>query len=381
MKKLLVIVAVLALTATAFAADEYVMGGFEASGHVMVGTGYQYSGKKAPSEAAVSADNEASTSGPMGRYLGAVPTAGKKNHFNFFIDEVELDIAKSFGDNIRLRADMDFARQMSSGLGRGNAFVLEQAYATANIPAGNGIEFLVGRFNAPIGFESVDAIDNDTISESIILRSQMRPTELTGAKFYYAFTDAVDFHFWAANSVIGDTLLKQANMPALGARLGYNWGEDDNASTVGLSPFFGPSAVNVNNKHYLFGADLDMNWWLTESFALGLEGVFSRASALPGFANMWTFGGLLNLHYAFSDVWDGTLKYAYANQKQITSGAVNFVGTKEQIHEIALAGGYAIADGATLKLEGRFDIVAPSSTTGFEKQYVFGAVLAMGYEF
>mgnify|MGYP003342882864 CR=1 FL=1 len=43
-------------------------------------------------------------------------------------------------------------------------FTLEQAYATANIPVGNGIEFMLGRFNTPIGFESVDVNENDTIT-------------------------------------------------------------------------------------------------------------------------------------------------------------------------------------------------------------------------
>ena len=31
--------------------------------------------------------------------------------------------------------------------------VLEQAYVTANIGIGNGMEFLIGKFNAPVGVE------------------------------------------------------------------------------------------------------------------------------------------------------------------------------------------------------------------------------------
>jgi len=317
----------------------------------------------------------------MGKYMGA--DSSKKHYFGFFLDGVELDIMKSFGENVRLRADLDFGRVNSFAAGT-QAFVLEQAYATANIPAGNGVEFLVGRFNAPIGFESVDVADNDLISQTILIRSQIRPVGLTGAKIYYAFSDLVDLHFWAANRIINDDNFgRTANMPALGARIGFNWGEEGTESTFGISPFFGPSDGS-SNRHYSFGVDADINWWLTESFALGLEGIYRRDNALvPGVdENLNTFAGLLNLHYVFSDVWDGTLRYSMAMQRQGTNGPIDYIGTgiKQQVHEIALGGGYAVADGAKFKLEGRFDIVKPTSGAG-ETQYVFGAVMGFVYNF
>ena len=55
------------------------------------------------------------------------------------------------------------------------------------------------------------------------------------------------------------------------------------------------------------------------------------------------------------------------------------------MHQIALAGGYAIADGAKLKLEGRFDIIKPTQDTAFgmsgRTQYVMGGALDFEYEF
>jgi hypothetical protein len=282
-----------------------------------------------------------------------------------------------------------------------NAMTLEQAYATANIPVGNGIEFLIGRFNAPIGFEAVDVNENDTISMSV-LREGLRPANMTGMKIYYAFSDLVDLHFYVVNTLYQDSDIKVNDVPSLGFRLGFNWGEEGTESTFGFSGLFGPES-NMSNKHFTFGGDVDLNWWITESFALGLEGVFVRSDAVtnttgvvPGL-NTWYFGGLLNLHYVFSDVWDGTLKYAYAQQKQVSpvlaGGPVNLVGLpkmdltgdRQQVHQITLAGGYAIADGAKLKLEGRFDIVKPS-TLGLvgaagRTQYVMGGALAFAYDF
>ncbi|HQC50513.1 MAG TPA: hypothetical protein PKW68_01760, partial [bacterium] len=180
-----------------------------------------------------------------------------------------------------------------------------------------------------------------------------------------------------------DNFGRTANMPALGARIGFNWGEEGTESTFGISPFFGPSDGS-SNRHYSFGVDADINWWLTESFALGLEGIYRRDNALvPGVdENLNTFAGLLNLHYVFSDVWDGTLRYSMAMQRQGTNGPIDYIGAgiKQQVHEIALGGGYAVADGAKFKLEGRFDIVKPTSGAG-ETQYVFGAVMGFVYNF
>lgn len=387
MKKLLIAVvslSVISMFAMNVSASEYVAGGFEAAGHVVAGVGYQHQNNKAATEATMDDVATLSWAGVIGRY---VPTMGpREDHMEFFVDEVELDLMKSFGENIRLRADLDFGRFQSGSMH--NPFDLEQAYATANIPLGNGIEFLLGRFNVPIGFESVDVTDNDTISKSILIRSGIRPTNTTGLKFYYAFSDLVDFHFYLANRLTRDNMRAKINdIPSVGMRLGFNWGEQGTESTFGISAFFGPEHDGNFKKHFTYAGDLDLNWWVTEVFALGLEGIFRRDNALPvaGAQNMLTFGGLLNLKYLFSDVWDGTLKYVFAQQNKGTNGQWDFIGggvaaaVKQSVHEISLAGNYAIADGAKLKLEGRFDIVDP--TGGGNNQYVYGAALAFAYDF
>lgn len=393
MKKLLLALVVIGLFAfihgtNAFAEDKYVAGGFEASGHLMAGAGYQHHNAKAQSYGTFDGDY-AYFGGAMGKYLGTIPAA-RTDHFAFFLDGVELDLAKSFGENVRLRADLDFARTASSGF-LYPAFVLEQAYATANIPLGNGIEFLLGRFNTPIGFEAADASENDTISKSVI-GTGLRPTNNTGVKIYYAFSDLVDLHFYVVNTLMQDTLIKRSDVPGLGLRLGFNWGEEGSESTFGFSPFFGPSNV-ASNKHFSFGGDVDLNWWLTESFALGVEALFRRDNSLTGsgYNNTHYLAGLLNLHYVFSDVWDGTLKYAFAKQYKTSNNGVaaavsiftqsNLTGEHQSIQQIALAGGYAIADGAKLKLEGRLDIVKPVKSSGIGTQYVMGGAMAFVYDF
>jgi Putative beta-barrel porin-2, OmpL-like. bbp2 len=390
MKKILIAVVALGLFAfiatAAHAQEEYVAGGFEASGHVMAGMGYQHHNNKAPTEFEIDSDGIGTTSGPMGKYLGTLP-ATNSDHFSFFVDSVELDLMKSFGENIRLRADLSFGRIASSGIGTAG-LIMEQAYATANIPLGNGIEFLLGRFDTPIGFESNDAAENYTISRSSLVRS-LRPGVTTGAKIYYAFSDLVDLHFYVVNSLTQDSDVKVGEVPSLGFRLGFNWGDEGSESTFGVSGLFGPES-RVSNKHFTFAGDLDLNWWITESFALGFEGLYRRDNQRAGGfvaagTNVTYYSGLLNLHYLFSDVWDGTLKYCYV--KQNNPGAISIApatqltGRQQDIHEIALAGGYAIADGAKLKLEGRFDIVQPKGAATTGTQYVFGGAMAFVYNF
>lgn len=398
MKKILIAVITIGLFAfiatSVNAQERYVAGGFEASGHVVTGAGYQHHNNQLGSEYAFDGD-VGSTSGVLGRYFGLAAAPGTaapgvlantNDTFEFFIDEVELDIAKSFGENIRLRADLDFGR-VASGSGPAVAFVLEQAYATANIPLGNGVEFLLGRFNTPIGFESVDVAENDTISKSILVRG-MRPANTTGAKIYYAFSDLVDLHFYVVNTLYADSNVKINDIPSTGFRLGFNWGDPGTESTFGFSGLFGPES-RVSNKHFTFGGDADLNWWLTESFALGLEALFVRSDAVtqtanitPG-SNLEAMAGLLNLHYLFSDVWDGTLKYVFAKQYDGTASnapnPMNLTGGEQAIHEIVLAGQYAVADAAKVKIEGRFDIVNP--TGGGNTAYVYGGALAFAYDF
>ncbi|MBN1282196.1 MAG: outer membrane beta-barrel protein [Proteobacteria bacterium] len=386
MKKLFTIalaIGLFAFVANASAQEKYVAGGFEMAGHIMAGGGYQHHNNKATTYGTFDGDI-AYTSGPMGKYMntpGVIP-APSEDYLSFFVDEVELDIMKSFGENVRLRADLDFARVNSGGAGMAG-FVLEQAYATANIPVGNGIEFLLGRFNTPIGFEAVDVIDNDTISKSVI-STGLRSTNTTGLKIYYAFSDLVDFHFYIVNTLTQDSDIKVNDVPSFGMRLGFNWGEEGSESTFGISGQFGPE-TRLSNKHFTYLGDLDLSWWITEAFNLGVEGIFRRDNAFGG-SNTEYMGGLLNLKYVFSDVWDGTLRYVFAKQFDPGNLAVslpltpaNLTGAEQSMHQITLAINYAIADGAKFRVEPRFDIVNPAG--GGNTEYVFGGALAFGYEF
>src|SRR5262249_21115409 len=154
---------------------------------------------------------------------------------------------------IRVRADLDFGRFLS-GSGRntqaGSNFNLEQGYLTANVPVGKGMELLLGRFNAPIGLESVDRADNIALSFSNVYRS-LRPDNLTDLKIYSAFNDHFDWSLYLVNN-LADAVVPAVGadsaIPSYGTRFGFTWGAKDKESTIGFSYAGGPEQFG-NNAH------------------------------------------------------------------------------------------------------------------------------------
>ncbi len=368
----------LALVASgqAKAEDRYVGGGFELSGHVDVVTAYQHS------------DKDAAAAGNLGGAIGEFRgnNGGRDgDDYETMIDSVELDIAKTFGEHIRLRADIDFASVNQSGRGPssdGATAALEQAYVTVNVPIGNGGELLVGKFNAPIGFEPVDRPALLTVTHNN-LYNFITPTNLTGFDFYYAFNDLVDIHLyivndlndtvWAATAA-GNTITVDSAMPSFGTRLGFTWGEEGSESTVGLSIAGGPEqseAANQEgeNQHWDYLGDVDFSLQVTDALLIGGEGGFRQsnlddddraallAAGITDDANSKIFGGMLLLDYRFSEAWAGTFRYDYVYD---VNPAAQFTGVDEQIHGFTLAARYQITDGALFKMEYKFEFADPA---------------------
>ena len=85
-----------------------------------------------------SLDTAGSGSGQLGEFRGLA--APNRDTFNFYLDQVELDVQKSFSENIRIRADLDFGRFLSgsrnttaSGLNPTSNFNLEQGLSLIHI--------------------------------------------------------------------------------------------------------------------------------------------------------------------------------------------------------------------------------------------------------
>jgi len=385
MKKLMVFAVAIALAGIALSAwaDD-----LEISGHINTGMGWQYRTKAIHNALFGGFTEEAML--PVNAEIGTDNKLTHRSDVLFYAGDVELDLAKTFGENIRLRADLDFVRANSYGyFGWGVNDIIEQAYVTLNIPVGNGMEFLVGRFNAPMGLEAVDTNDNDLPLHTVVF-NYLRPKNLTGAKLYYAFSDMVDLHLWLANN-LQDVISTGGNgpkqIPAFGMRLGVKWGEKEKESTVGLSAAASAEADDNGAEkmgEWSYLADVDANVWLTDAFALGLEGLFRVDDATSGAKDNYYYAGILSLHYVFSDVWDGTLRYTWAydrnggglglydnggasinaaqaaSQYHVLGTGTSALGAKVQDHQIDLGINYHITDGAKLSLMDRFEYVIPA---------------------
>lgn len=398
MKKLLAVAIFASLFA--FSRPLFAYGsGLELSGHINTGLGFQANANKAVSAlGGVFVEEGMLAADPTG--AGAQTGLSNNVTWVFYVGDAELDISKAFGENIRLRADIDFIRDWSNGYHSAFAAdrLIEQAYATVNIPMGHGMEFLVGRFNAPMGFEAVDNNDNLLPFHSLIFNF-LRPVNLTGIKFYYPFSDHFDLHLWGANNLrdipggVGPSgNADSGELPAAGARLGFAWG----ASTLGISGAAGSEARQNDDfwGDWSYLGDIDFNIWVSDVLAIGGEGIFRRDSnrrpprVAAGKDNMY-YGGIVNFNYLFSDVWSGVFQYTYVvdhdgsdvaagniNAPTVYSGdaEVNYtiasdqyhsnrfssaLQCKGQFHQFDFGMNYYIADGAKVMIMYRFDMTWP----------------------
>lgn len=380
-------------------AAESKAGGVEFSGNIDVVTGWQHDDGSTFDGLAPGVGGSCAF-GPGGLGCNAVDTAGSgsgqlgdfrglayphRDTFNFYMDQVEVDLQKTFGENIRLRADLDFGRFLS-GSGRttqaGNNFDLEQGYITANIPVGKGMELLVGRFNAPIGLESVDRVDNVAVSYSNLYR-YVRPQNITGAKIYYAFNDKLDWSLYVVNNlqdVFSAAVGTDSAIPSYGTRFGLTWGNVGKESTVGLSYAGGPEQFG-NNAHLTHILDLDFNLFFGEKFNLGGEFIYRQdnvtGSFPPGTPNSKALGGFLLVNYIPNNTWNIYFRYDYLHDINPTGA---YTGLDQQLQDFSLGAGYQITDGAQVKVEYRLDLhhysTAVAAFLGTDQTAISNAVSA-----
>lgn len=377
-------------------------GGLELSGNVDVVTGWQHDSKNADTfvgtngtNAIVSTINDADNTGLLGEgQLGDFRGLGspRRDTFNFYLDQVELDLNKTFGENIRLRADLDFGRFLSGSqrVTGNNNFLLEQGYVTANIPLGNGVEFLIGRYNVPLGLESVDRAENITLSYTNLYRF-IRPHNVTGAKIYYAFSDVFDLHIGVVNNLYdqifgtpagsaGNNFRNDTPVPSYHARFGFTWGEKGKEHVVGLSYAGGPEGVVPHlvggtlvsqnlERHFTHIADIDYSFHVTDAFVIAGEAIYRQDNKNGGACNSLTkncksWAAQATFAYNFNETWNGYFRYEYLHDFQ-----GNYTNVDQQIHAFSLGAGYQIADGAKMKLEYQLDLGLPARNIAKQTAY------------
>ena len=280
----------------------------------------------------------------------------------FGLDQVEIDLVKNLGGIGTLRADLEW---VSDGEG-GFTLDAEQGYVTLDLGLGRGEgnypTLTFGKFNAPIGFELLDAPDMYQYSHALVFDMGL-PTNLTGAMLSMDLGGGIDVVVHLSNG--WDQNVDGNTDKMIGGRLGYSHGE---MGGIGFSAMRGDEKGLVGN---LTVYDIDLT--LTPTPRLLIGGEYNRGRTdleEVDVENSWN-GFMVMAHYSLTDVMGLTGRYdrftrdvsgAYSARR---SGALDHPTGNVEITQQALtiAPTFALTDGLGFLMELRRD---------FSEERIFG---------
>jgi hypothetical protein len=211
----------------------------------------------------------------------------------FGLDQVELDVMHAASEKTSLRADLEWVKN-------GNVYdvQVEQAFMTYHRDCGTSIMF--GQFNAPIGFELLDAPDMYQFSHSLVFDNGL-PTNLTGVAVMRDLSDAFDIVVYGCNG--WDQNTEDNKNLTFGGRLGYTCPGDAN---LGLSAISGKEGSgNAAMTRTVFDVDAS---YASGAWTFGGEYNMGKVEMVGGAEADWS-GFLVMSHYDFND-WAGfTVRY------------------------------------------------------------------------
>jgi hypothetical protein len=224
-------------------------------------------------------------------YSGNLDTGGD----GFRLDQVEVDVEHQAGGGVVLRADLE-----SAGDG---AVTVEQGWARLPLPRFPSHQLTVGKFNAPMGVELLDAPDMLQYSHSLLFDHGL-PANLTGALLEGQLAGPADYKLFVVN---GWDLNDEGNASrSWGGRLGTALGDLGGA---GLSFILGrEDGVKTGGPEDLQVVDLGVQLQPRESLGLFAELNLGTVTPVGGDDLAWT-GWMLGGHLDFHPVWGVTLRY------------------------------------------------------------------------
>ena len=256
----------------------------------------------------------------------------------FGLDQAEVDVTRSFQDRASLRADIDYTNDGEGGFSAD----LEQGYLAVYADWSKGVDFTFGKFNIPMGFELLDAVDMYQFSHSLLFNYAI-PTNVTGLMISPTISDKLDLSLYVVNG--WDVNSDNNKDKTFGGRLGITPIEGVN---FGLSGIIG-AEKNDNGDDLRSVFDLDITITTVENLTLG--GEFNIGSEEIGDeSGNWT-GVMVMAHYDCSD-WAGiTGRFDLLDDDD----GLRFGEGSQQRISITVAPTFTVADGAGILLEYRFD--------------------------
>lgn len=223
---------------------------------------------------------------------------GASNTTGFGLDQVELDIEYHEG-NVGLRFDLNAMPSAPGGITGDTLF--EQGYITYNAPGigEEGVTFTFGKFNAPIGWELLDAPDMYQFSHALVFNYGL-PTNLTGAMasasagvidasiYYTGGLDANGVSAGGARTFGG----RLGITPLEGVNVGLSFIQDKNSNGIG-----GPALKII---------DIDATLELIDGLIIG--GEYNETRNMQGIG-IRSKGYMVMGHYDFNDMFGATVRY------------------------------------------------------------------------
>ena len=130
----------------------------------------------------------------------------------FSFDQLEIDLEKELAEGISLRADIDF---IEDGVSVEQAFISFKLFKVRGV-ATPTVTF--GKFNAPIGYELLDAPDMYQFSHSLVFDNAL-PTNLSGLSISQNLGVGLDLVVYIANG--WDVNFADDSLMIFGGRLVY----------------------------------------------------------------------------------------------------------------------------------------------------------------
>ncbi|MDQ6950730.1 MAG: porin [Mariprofundales bacterium] len=217
------------------------------------------------------------------------PTAASTG---FGLDQVELDIVYK-KDNIGLRFDLNGFP--SAGTATTGDTLFEQGYITYTIPniADDGVTFTFGKFNAPIGWELLDAPDMYQFSHALVFSNGI-PTNLTGASLA-AKIGMVDGVVYYSNKVDVNGI-STTGVRSAGGRLGIT---PIKGANIGIS------YLNTTNPGLTSDKTIDIDFTYDAIDHLVIGGEYNQTKT----SITRTGGVFATVHYDFTEMFGATYRF------------------------------------------------------------------------
>lgn len=291
------------------------------------------------------------------------------NAGEFGLNEVELQVVQEAGSKTAFRADVDWVKD-------GNEFVADVEQAYVKHTPGGSWTFTFGKFNAPFGFENVDAPDLYQYSFGLV-SDYGAPGNLTGLKVGRPIGDLFEASAFVVNG--WDQNANNNRMKTFGGRLDF--GNDAFAAGVavisGKEGGGGPAEWMVKREDPGTDPEFDMEYefkrtmidiefsYEPEAWVFGGEVNIGRVripaavsaveeGSADDIEQEW-FGLLLMAHRSLTDVLGLTVRYDYFDDKD--GYAFDLVEGKAQTRQaVTIAPTLSLDEGLDAVLEFRMDM-------------------------